>query len=59
MKIIILLLLIILFLSFSKEKFTGFRKLGFLTENKNDLTLFPYVIHTKNIKRKCIKNIKN
>ena len=57
MNLILLLLIIILLFSLRKENFTGFRKLGFLTETKNDETLFPYVIHNKKIKRKCIKKM--
>ncbi len=56
MNLIVFLLLLVLLLSFTRENFTGFRKWGFLTETKNDTTLFPYVIHTRKIKRKCIKN---
>lgn len=52
--IIIVLLLLIIFFNQDNEKFTGFRKLGFLTETENDPTLFPYVIHNRKINDRCL-----
>ena len=50
-KTIIIISLIILIILFNQDNecFTGFRKFGFLTEMKNDPTLFPFVIHNKKI----------
>ena len=47
--IIIIILLVFILFNQNNEYFTGFRKLGFLTEIRNDPSLFPFIIHNKNI----------
>ena len=53
-KLIIILTLLILIIYFNQnnENFTGFRKLGFLTEIENDSSLFPFVIHNRRCNNK-------
>lgn len=56
-KYLIILIIIILLITYNNENFTGFRKWGFLTETENDPSLFPFVIHNKQLKhKKCITN---
>ena len=54
--IILTLLILIILFNQNNENFTGFRKLGFLTEFELEHTLFPFVINNKKINQKCVNN---
>jgi len=56
-KIIIIILLLVIIMLLNIEKFTGFRKLGIMTEFENDPELFPQI--PKSVFNKCKNKLSN